>query len=90
MPDTSHALVVPPKYAVASCDGVSSRGQSAIHIARVYAGRRRTSSGSTSGAWVWVSTVGKMRKRSVGISESREGGPTRRFNWSWRRFGASR
>jgi putative transposase len=41
MPDHIHMLLsVPPKYSVSSVMGFI-KGKSAIHIARVYAGRRR-------------------------------------------------
>jgi putative transposase len=41
MPDHVHMLLsVPPKYSVASVMGFI-KGKSAIHLARVYAGRRR-------------------------------------------------
>ncbi len=41
MPDQVHMLLsVPPKYSVSSVMGFI-KGKSAIHIARVYAGRRR-------------------------------------------------
>ena len=60
MPDHVHMLVsVPPKYSVASVMGFM-KGKSAIHIARVYAGRRRNFVGQHFWArGYWVSTVGK-------------------------------
>ena len=60
MPDHVHMLVsVPPKYAVSSVMGFI-KGKSAIHIARVYAGRRRNFVGQHFWArGYWVSTVGK-------------------------------
>ena len=60
MPDHVHMLLsVPPKYAVASVMGFI-KGKSAIHIARVYAGRRRNFVGQHFWArGYWVSTVGK-------------------------------
>ena len=52
-------LSVPPKYAVSSVMGFI-KGKSAIHIARVYAGRRRNFIGQHFWArGYWVSTVGK-------------------------------
>ena len=59
-PDHVHMLLcVPPKYSVASVMGFS-KGKSAIHIARVYAGRRRDLVGQHFWArGYWVSTVGK-------------------------------
>ena len=60
MPDHVHMLLsIPPKYSVAQVMGFI-KGKSAIHIARVYAGRRRSFVGQH--IWArgyWVSTVGK-------------------------------
>src|ERR1051326_4683516 len=60
MPDHVHMLLsVPPKYSVAQVMGFI-KGKSAIHIARVYAGRRRNFVGQHFWArGYWVSTVGK-------------------------------
>jgi putative transposase len=60
MPDHVHMLLsVPPKYSVASVMGFI-KGKSAIHIARVYAGRRRNFVGQHFWArGYWISTVGK-------------------------------
>ena len=60
MLDHVHMLLsVPPKYAVSSVMGFI-KGKSAIHIARVYAGRRRNFVGQHFWArGYWVSTVGK-------------------------------
>jgi len=60
MPDHVHMLLsVPPKYSVAQVMGFV-KGKSAIHIARVYAGRRRNFVGQHFWArGYWVSTVGK-------------------------------
>ena len=60
MPDHVHMLLsVPPKYSVASVMGFI-KGKSAIHIARVYAGRRRNFVGQHFWArGYWVSTVRK-------------------------------
>ena len=60
MPDHVHMLLlVPPKYLVASVMGFI-KGKSAIHLARVYAGRRRNYVGQHFWArGYWVSTVGK-------------------------------
>ena len=60
MPDHVHMLIsVPPKYAVAQVMGFI-KGKSAIHIARVYAGRRKNFVGQHFWArGYWVSTVGK-------------------------------
>ena len=60
MPDHVHMLLsVPPKHSVSSVMGFI-KGKSAIHIARVYAGRRRNFIGQHFWArGYWVSTVGK-------------------------------
>jgi putative transposase len=58
--DHVHMLLsVPPKYSVSNVMGFI-KGKSAIHIARVYAGRRRNFVGQHFWArGYWVSTVGK-------------------------------
>ena len=60
MPDHVHMLLSwPPKYSVSNVMGFI-KGKSAIHIARVYAGRRRNFVGQHFWArGYWVSTVGK-------------------------------
>jgi putative transposase len=60
MPDHVHMLMsMPPKYSVSNVMGFI-KGKSAIHIARVYAGRRRNFVGQHFWArGYWVSTVGK-------------------------------
>ena len=60
MPDHVHMLLsIPPKYSVSSVIGFM-KGKSAIHIARVYGGRRRNYVGQNFWArGYWVSTVGK-------------------------------
>ena len=60
MPDHVHMMIsVPPKYSVAQVIGYM-KGKSAIHIARVYAGRRKNFVGQNFWArGYWVSTVGK-------------------------------
>ena len=60
MADHVHMLLsVPPKYAVSQVMGFI-KGKSAIHIARVYGGRRRNFVGQHFWArGYWVSTVGK-------------------------------
>ena len=60
MPDHVHMLLsVPPKYSVSNVMGFI-KGKSALHIARVYAGRRRNYVGQHFWArGYWVSTVGK-------------------------------
>ena len=58
--DHVHMLIsIPPKYSVAQVMGFM-KGKSAIHIARVYAGRRRSFVGQHFWArGYWVSTIGK-------------------------------
>jgi len=60
MPDHVHMMIsVPPKYSVSQVVGYM-KGKSAIHIARVYAGRRKNFVGQNFWArGCWVSTVGK-------------------------------
>ena len=60
MVDHVHMLLsIPPKYAVSQVMGFM-KGKSAIHIARVYGGRRRNFVGHNFWArGYWVSTVGK-------------------------------
>ena len=60
MPDHVHMLIsIPPKYSVSQVMGYIKR-KSAIHLARVYGGRRRNYVGQHFWArGYWVSTVGK-------------------------------
>src|ERR1044071_3677920 len=60
MVDHVHMLIsIPPKYSVAQVMGFV-KGKSAIHVARVYAGRRKNYVGQHFWArGYWVSTVGK-------------------------------
>ena len=60
MVDHVHIMIsIPPKYAVAQVMGYI-KGKTAIHIARVYAGRRRSFVGQQFWArGYWVSTVGR-------------------------------
>ena len=60
MVDHVHMLIsIPPKYSVAAVMGFI-KGKSAIHVARVYAGRRRNYVGQHFWArGYWVSTLGK-------------------------------
>ena len=62
--DHVHMMIsIPPKYAVSQVVGFM-KGKSAIHIARVYAGRRRSFVGQHFWArGYWVSTVGKNEAR---------------------------
>ena len=60
--DHVHMLIaIPPKYAVAQVIGFL-KGKSAIHIARVYGGRKRNYVGQHFWARGYVSTVGKDEK----------------------------
>ena len=60
MPDHVHMMIsIPPKYAVAQVVGYL-KGKSAIHIARVHAGRRRNFTGQHFWArGYFASTVGR-------------------------------
>ncbi len=60
MPDHVHMMIsIPPKYAVSQVIGYI-KGKSAIHIARVYAGRKRNFVGQHFWArGYFVSTVGR-------------------------------
>jgi len=60
MPDHVHILIsIPPKYPVAHVMGFM-KGKAAIHIARVWAGRRKSFVGQEFWArGYWVSTVGR-------------------------------
>ncbi|MBL9174866.1 MAG: IS200/IS605 family transposase [Verrucomicrobiales bacterium] len=60
MPDHVHMLIsIPPKYSVSQVMGYI-KGKSAIHLARVYGGRRRNYVGQNFWArGYWVSTVGR-------------------------------
>jgi putative transposase len=60
MPDHVHMLIsIPPKYSVGQVMGFL-KGKTAIHMARVYAGRRRSFVGQQFWArGYWVSTVGR-------------------------------
>ena len=60
MVDHVHMLIsIPPKHSVSAVMGFV-KGKSAIHVARVYAGRRRNFVGQHFWArGYWVSTVGK-------------------------------
>ena len=60
MPDHVHMMIsIPPKYSVSQVVGYI-KGKSAIHLARVYAERRRNYMGQHFWAWgYFVSTVGR-------------------------------
>jgi len=68
MIDHVHMLIsIPPKMAVSAAMGFI-KGKSAIHIARVYAGRRRSFIGQHFWArGYWVSTVGQERGGSASV-----------------------
>ena len=69
MADHVHMLLsIPPKYSVAQVVGFI-KGKAAIHIARTFMGRRKNSTGHH--CWArgyYVSTVGRMRRRSGSTS----------------------
>ena len=87
MPDHVHLLLsIPPQYSVASVMGFI-KGKSAIHIARVYVGRRRTLSGSTSGrVGIGYRRWARTRRPCVDTSRSRRRKTNASNNWRWRRF----
>ena len=84
MADHVHMLIsVPPKYSVAQVMGYI-KGKSAIHIARVYAGRRRNFVGQHFWArGYWVSTVrARRRPPCVATSRSRRKKTSASNNWN--------
>jgi putative transposase len=79
MADHVHMMIsMPPKYSVAQVMGYI-KGKTAIHIARVYAGRRRSFVGRQFWArGYWVSTVGwSIAGQVAGNKRPQQGG--RRF-----------
>jgi putative transposase len=82
MPDHVHMLLsVPPKYSVSSVLGFI-KGKSAIHIARVYTGRRRNYVGQH--FWErgdWVSTVGKNEAAVGRYTQDQEKKTNASNNW---------
>jgi putative transposase len=82
MPDHVHMLLsVPPKYSVSSVMGFI-KGKSAIHLARVYAGRRRNFVGQHFWArGYWYRRLVRTRRRCVGISKSRRKKTDASNNW---------
>ena len=62
-PDHVHMMIsIPPKYAVSQVIGYI-KGKSAIHLARIYAERKRNFTGQHFWArGFWVSTVGRDEK----------------------------
>lgn len=87
MPDHVHMLLsVPPKYSVSAVMGFI-KGKSAIHIARVYAGRRRNFVGQHFWArGYWVSTVGRNEAAVRRYIQDQRRKTNASNNWRWRRF----
>lgn len=86
MKDHVHILIsVPPKYSVAQVMGYL-KGKSAIHIARVYAGRRRNFVGHFWARGYWVSTVGKNEAAVRRYIQEQEKEDQRLEQMTWRRF----
>ena len=88
MPDRVHMLLsVPPKSSVSNVMGFI-KGKSAIHIARVYAGKRRNFVGQHFWArGYWVSTVGKDEAAvRQYIQDQEKEGSSASNNWRWWRF----
>ena len=87
MPDQVHMMLsVPPMDAVSSVMGFI-KGKSAIHIARVYAVRRRNFVGQhfwARGYWVCRRSA-RTRRPCVGISKSGRRKINASNNWNWRR-----
>ena len=73
MVDHVHMLLsIPPKYSVAQVLGFL-KGKTAIHIARVYTGRRRSFVGQQFWArGYWVSTVGRRVRRYIQEQEKED------------------
>jgi len=72
MPDHVHMMIAnPPKYAVSQVVRYI-KGTSAIHLARVYAERRRNFAGQPFwGRGYFVSTVGRDEQKIREVSEHR-------------------
>jgi REP element-mobilizing transposase RayT len=72
LPDHVHMLIsIPPKYAVSQVIGYM-KGKSAIHIARAYRGRKKTSRARIFGLVVTLCPQSeRMRKPSENISGGR-------------------
>jgi putative transposase len=73
MADHVHMMIsIPPKYSVAQVMGYI-KGKTAIHIARVYAGRRKSFVGQQFWArGYWVSTVGRDEEAVRRYSKEQE------------------
>ena len=85
MPDHVHMLLsVPPKYSVSNVMGVI-KGKSAIHIARVYAGRRRNFVGPAffGRGGIEYRRSAKTRLPCVNISKTRKRKTNASNNWNW-------
>ena len=87
LPDHVHMLLsVPPKYSVSNGLGFI-KGKSAIHIARVYAGRRRNFVGQHFGhVVIGCQRSAKTRLPCVSTSKTRKRKTNASNNWNWRRF----
>ena len=87
MSDHVHMLLsVPPKNSVSSVMGFI-KGKSAIHIARVYAGRRRNFMGQHFGREViGYQRLAKTRLLYASISKTRKKKTNASNNWNWWRF----
>src|ERR1017187_8410691 len=87
MPDHVHMLLsVPPKYSVSNVMGFI-KGKSAIHIARVYAGRRRNFVGQHFGREViGCQRSARTRLPCASISKTRKKKTAASNNWRWWRF----
>ncbi len=83
MPDHVHMLIsIPPKVSVAAVMGFM-KGKSAIHIARVYAGRRRSFVGQHSGpVGIGYRLWGRTKRRCVDTSGSRRRKTCVWINWN--------
>lgn len=86
MPDHVHMMIsIPPKYAVSQVIGYV-KGKSAIHIARVYSGKRQNFTGQHFWArGYFVSTVGRDEAviREYIRNQEKEDAPLEQLNL-WR------
>ena len=83
MPDPVHMLIsIPPKYSVAQVMGFM-KGKTAIHIARVWAGRRKSCRAAVLGAGLLGVDGGPGRGSGASIHpRAREGRPTNGSTWA--------
>ena len=74
MPDHVHMLIsIPPKYGVAQVVGFI-KGKSAIHIARIFQGRKKNFTGQSFWArGYFVSTVGRDEEDHPGVHQEARG-----------------